>query len=390
MVNIKERLQDAIASVAKASYIGSVMQCLKIVPDTSCPTAGVTYHKPTKSIIMIYSPDFMSKLTREELKAVFIHEIDHILRKHIFIYNSQKINRPDAKRLNFAMDLVINQHVPNLPEGALYIEHFKTKDGKPFPPHESTETYYDLLENCTYENPNGSGDGPKEFDQHAWDNIEANEILEATGDLLKRAQYVHEKSHGTNSKELSDILNEINKVKNDINYKQLLRSTLRNSIPSKDIKKTWTRPSRRFGLIAKGSKIKDAPSVSIYCDTSGSIGYEELNSFLGVVTDVIHQGVSKINVHLFHERLYNSIVFKKGRKFREDELQSGGTDLTDVVAKMKDSTDEIHIVLTDGYYSTNQWDKSLNSKKVVFLIRQGGSLEHPLKGLGKTIEYKNV
>lgn len=389
-MNIKERLQDAIASVAKASYIGSVMQCLKIVPDTSCPTAGVTYHKPTKSIVMIYSPDFMSKLTREELKAVFIHGIDHILRKHIYIYNNQKTKQTDAKRLNFAMDLVINQHVPNLPEGALYIEHFKTKDGKDFPKHESTETYYDLLDGAQYENPDTGEKTPVQFDVHDWDNIEPHEILDATGELIKRAQYVHEKSHGTKSKELSDLLAEISKVKNDIDYKILLRSTLRNAIPSKDIKKTWTRPSRRFGLMAKGSKIKDAPSVSIYCDTSGSIGYDELNSFVGVVTDVIKQGVNKINLHLFHERLYNSLVFKKGHKFEEKDLQAGGTELSDVMEKIKTSPDEIHIVLTDGHYSTNRWHKDCETKKVVFLIRQGGNLEHPLKGLGKTVEYKNV
>lgn len=394
-MNIKDKIQDVISSVAKASYIGSVMQCLKIIPDPQIPTAGVAFHKPLKSIVLIYSPDFMDKLTREELKAVFIHEIDHILRKHIYIYNDIKQKRSDAKRLNMAMDLVINQKLPELPVGALFIEHFKTKDGKDFPKNESTETYYDLLEDAKYDNPDlKDGDGnpaaPKEFDQHFWDDFDKNEVLEATKELLKRAQYVYEKSHGTQSNELNDLINDITKIKNDINYKKLLKSTLRNCIPSKDIKKTWTRPSRRFGLIAKGSKIKDAPSVSIYCDTSGSIGYDELNSSIGVITDIIKTGVSKINLHLFHHKLYNKMLYKKNTKFGPNDVQAGGTELQDVMHEIKESPDEIHIVLTDGHYSTNNWHKDCESKKVVFLIRQGGNLDHPLKGLGKTVEYKNV
>ncbi len=395
-MSIKNKVNEALISIAHKSYIGSVLQCLKIIPDPSIPTAGVAFDKKTKSILMLYSPKFLDELTFPQLKAVLIHEVDHILRKHIYIYNEMKQKRSDAKRLNFAMDLVINQKLPELPKGALFIEHFKDKAGNPFPAGESTETYYDLLEDADYDNPDmkdGEGNpmGPQEFDQHYWDEFDKNEVLEATKELLKRAQYVFQKSHsGAESGELKDMLNEITKIQTDINYKRLLLSTLRNAIPSKDIKKTWTRPSRRFGLLAKGSKIKEAPSVSIYCDTSGSIGYEELNSSLGVITDIIKQGVSKINLHLFHHKLYHSQVFKKGAKFAENDLQSGGTELEEVVAKMKDSQDEIHIVLTDGHYGTNNWDKSLNSKKVVFLIRNGGNLEHPLKGLGKTVEYKNV
>lgn len=390
-MSIKNQINDAIMSIAKTNYIGSVLQCLKIIPDDSIGTAGVAYHKPIKSIVLLYSPTFFEKLSWDETKAVLIHEIDHILRKHIYIYNTLKAQKSDAKRLNIAMDLVINQHVPNLPKQGVFIQHFKTKDGKDFPKNESTETYYDLLDGASYNNPD-TGDGePQEMDKHYWDDIDNNEILEATKELVKRAQYVYEKTQGVKCKELGDLIEDLTKIKNDIDYKKLLLSTLRNTIPSKDIKKTWTRPSRRFGLIAKGSKIKDAPSVSIYADTSGSIGYEELNSFLNVVTGVINNGVSKINLHLFHERLYlQDKVWKKNSKLEQNDLRSGGTDLSEVVAKMKDSQDEIHIVLTDGYYSTNSWDKSLNSKKVVFLIRQGGSLEHPLKGLGKTVEYKDV
>jgi predicted metal-dependent peptidase len=389
-MNIKNRINDAILRISQAHYVGSVLQCLKIIPDDSIGTAGVAYHKPLKSIVLLYSPKFFDTLTDLEVDAVLKHEIDHILRKHIFIYNNLKTRKSDAKRLNIAMDIVINQHIPNIPKQGIFLEHFKDKNGKLFPKNESTETYYDLLEDASYNNPNTSQSEPQEMDKHYWDDIENNEILEATTELIKRAQYVYEKSHSSKCKEFEDLLQELTKIKTDIDYKSLLKSFLRSTIPSKDVKKTWIRPSRRFGLIAKGSKIKNSPSVSIYGDTSGSMGYDELNSSFGVIADVIKNGVSKINLHLFHHNLYDSMVYKKTTKITENQIQSGGTDLADVVEKIKNSQDEIHIILTDGHYSTNTWDKSLNSKKVVFLIRQGGNLDHPLKGLGKTLEYKNV
>lgn len=390
MFDVKNHIRDAIVSITNKHYFGYILQCLKIMPDESIGTMGVAYHKPMKSIVLLYSPSFVEKLSWEELKAVLIHEIDHILRKHIYIYNALKLVKSDAKRLNIAMDLVINQKIKDLPKMGVFIEHFKTAKGKPFPENESTETYYDLLEGASYDNPDGSGEGPQTMDKHYWDDIDSNEFMDATKELVKRANYLHEKTYGTKCQELSDLINDLTKIRNDIDYKKLLLSTLRNSIPAKDIKKTWTRPSRRFGLAAKGSKIKEAPSVSIYADTSGSISYEELNSSLNIITDVIKQGCSKINVFLFHERLYHTQKFKKGTKFDQEQLQSGGTELSEVITAMQDSQDEIHIVLTDGHYGTNSWDKSLNSKKVVFLIRQGGNLDHPLKGLGKTMEYKNV
>lgn len=385
----KQRMQIAIETIVLKSYLGSILQCMRIYQSTTqCPTMGVFYDKKLRTISMMYNPVFVETLNDKELVAVLYHEMEHIMRNHIFMYNKE-IHRKHHKRFNIAMDLIINQVIPNLPKQAMFIENFKDKNGKPFPAKESTERYYDLLEDATHENPNVEGDEQeiKTLDEHFWEGIEEKDVLEGTSDLLKRAQNHYEKAHRTKSQELADVLQELHKTLTDINYKQILANALRQSIPGKDISKTWSRPSRRYSLLAKGNKIKPNPSIGIYCDTSGSISYNEVNECINILADIFKHGVKQMNLNLFHHKLYKKKVFKKGQLFDQSELQSGGTDLTDVMESISKSNDDINIVLTDGYYDRPLMKDKIY-KPVFFLIKYGGCMQHKLVDVGRTLQYK--
>ncbi len=386
------RLKLAIEAIANKSYLGSILQCLRIYRDSrNCPTMGVFYDKKLRTISMMYNPEFVDKLSNPELIAVLYHEMEHIMRNHIFIYNKEQF-RKDHKRFNIAMDLVINQTIPNLPKQAMFIENFKDKKGKPFPKGQSTETYYDLLDDATHNNPN-AGEGEKEMqtlDQHFWEGVDEKEALEGTAELLKRAQNQYEKSHSTKCKEISDVLGELIKSLTDIDFKRILASSLRKSMPGKDITKTWTRPSRRYGMIARGNKIKPNPSIALYMDTSGSISYTEVNECINIVTDIFKHGVKKITLNLFHHNLYlKDKIWKKGEEFKREDLQSGGTDLTQAMNHLQIQDADINIILTDGYYDRPAMKKKV-TKTTFFLIKEGGCLDHKLKDIGKTLSYKVV
>jgi predicted metal-dependent peptidase len=59
----------------------------------------------------------------------------------------------------------------------------------------------------------------------------------------------------------------------------------------------------------------------------------------------------------------------------EKNMRIGGTDIDDVIEKINKDNSDLHIVLTDGYYSI---DKKLLKKNVIFGIYNEGELEHPL------------
>lgn len=390
MSNLRDqRLQEVIYRLSQKSYIGNVLQCMRIAENPQCPTAGVRYDKKLRSIVMIYNPEFFNKLSDTELSAVLTHEIEHVLRKHIFIYTKASIK--DHKRLNAAMDLVINQTIEGLPKGCLHVDHFTDKNGKKFPLRESTEVYYDLLDGATNNNPDkgegqGDGNGLETVDEHNWDDITENEAIEGISDLVKRAQNQYEKAHKTKCRELEDALEVFQKLQTDINYKTLLESTLRSTIPSKDTKKTWTRPSRRYGLVAPGNTRKPLPSVKVYMDTSGSMSAKELNEALNIISDIMRHGVSTIKVGLFHHHLYNNFVYKKTVDFNTIATQSGGTDLTEVFEDIGKNGDQINVIVTDGYYDRPRLPK-INAD-VVFLINNYGNINHCLKDVGKTVQFK--
>lgn len=391
MVNVKERIYTAITSLSQANYIGSVLQVMRISQaDSMCPTMGVMYDKKLKSIGLLYNSEFVNKLTDKELKAVFQHEIMHVLYKHIFLYRSQ-FKGNEKTRLNVAMDLVINQRIKNLPKDACFIENFKDKDGKVFPPNLTLEGYYDLLtDDATYKNSKGEekmvGEITKPMDVHDWDDIEEKEALEGMGDLIKRAQNHYEKNHGISSKELQDCLDEVLKDAKGLDYKRILLSALKKSLPSKDIDKTWIRPSRRYGLLAKGNKVKPLPRIELYIDTSGSISYDELNEFLSVTRNFFTVGVKKTDVYFFHQKVYNKKTFKRGFKVTPEDVQSGGTDLQGVFDTMDKTRPDLAIILTDGYYDRPNVKK--NVPKTVFIMKETSNKEHCLKDIGQTLVYK--
>ncbi len=405
MSNVKDEMEDAIAKCSKESYLGTILQCMRIYKSDRVPTAGVFYDPKLRSISMSYNPKFIETLTFTELKAVLIHEMEHIMRNHIFLYNTET-HRKDRKRFNFAMDLVINQTIPEsfhpvtkeqtmiLPKFALQYQNFKDKNGKVFPPNQSTESYYDLLEDSTYhgpKNPNGEGEGPGTLDDHFWDGVDNEEVLRGVSDLLKRAQNHYEKSHGTGCKEIADRLNEIHNSLTNIDYKNILAAALRNSLPGKDIAKTWSRPSRRYKLLAKGNKIKPNPAVRFYGDTSGSMSYTEVNECVNICFDFVKYGVKEFILNMFHERLYlKNEKYKKGMDFKYESIESGGTELTEVLQDIGTSTADLNIILTDGYYSRCDIPLNIKDKTVFFLIKEGGQIDHPLKDIGRTLQYKVV
>ena len=88
---------------------------------TALPTAGVRVNPETAQFEMLYNPDFFAKLTDDEKTDVLKHEFYHIIFEHVTGDRFQSfgdMDPADARKHNIAMDLAINSHLNNLPEGA--------------------------------------------------------------------------------------------------------------------------------------------------------------------------------------------------------------------------------------------------------------------------------
>lgn len=417
-------------------FMGAVLQSLTISYGHQIPTAGISFNTDAKHWEMIINPYFFCrKLNADQRKAVLLHELAHIMHKHPLRVPFLKISPRKRMVMNIAADMAINQFIKNLPKGCpqcppveqmglvkctnelcpgygIFVEDFhdtdpKTKAKIPWKTNQTMEHYYEKLL-TRFEDPEDSGgkgkddggssgnagggastgDLPDTIDDHLWDNgaAEEKDMLDATEELAKRAMVKARMDYDTLPQTVKELLEDIKARRAELNYKQLIMLAMKRHAAGHDRKNTWTRPSKRYGNIAPGTKIGELPKLENYIDTSGSISIEEANAFLEVVDQFLRVGSRKCNLGFFHTALYKFDKYKMGSQLKREDIQSGGTDLTPVMANILKNKADLSIVLTDGYYGdvpVESWMKPGEKfPQTLFIISKDGTVDHPLKRLG--------
>jgi len=437
----KQCLQTAIYDVTKrAPFLGSILQCLDMEYTHIVPRAGIMFDADGKKWKMAINPYwFCECLTNENRKAVLLHEMYHITHKHPMRAPFLKINASRRTLMNIAMDMSINQYIPNLPKGCQscppmedqyrgeectndkcpgscidVVDYYdETKSGKnPWDSLKAMEYYYHkLIERFSdiSDSPNEKGEGegegeggepggdgmPNEFDSHSWDgNAEEAEMMDATEELVKRAMQKRSLSHDKLPQHVRELLNDIDARRNELNYRALILSAIKKHASGFDRKNTWTRRSRRFGMKSPGTKYADLPFVDNYADSSGSISIQEANDFLDIVDNFLKVGSRKCDLSLFHTKVYHTQKYSLGDRVDKKVWQSGGTDLEPVMRQIFEKQPDLAVILTDGCYSNVDVESWMNPgdqfPQCIFIISRDGSEAHPLTRLGETVKVPNT
>jgi len=99
-------------------FVGSTLQVMNIMYSYMVPTAGVTFNADMRRYEMFLNPSFFChSLNDKQRVAVLIHEMAHILNKHLIRVPFMKVSDHKRMLLNVAGDLAINQTIQNLPRG---------------------------------------------------------------------------------------------------------------------------------------------------------------------------------------------------------------------------------------------------------------------------------
>ena len=229
-----------------------------------------------------------------------------------------------------------------------------------------------------------SGDLPQTTDVHHWDGAaQESDMLEATEDLVKRAQIKCRFGYDELPQHIKELLEHIKQRKAELNYKAIIMQALKASLPSNTRVNSWTRKSRRFGNKAPGRKNGEQPRLDNFIDTSGSISIEEANSFLDIIDEFLKIGARKCMLNLWHTRNYYREEYKRGARLKREQFQSGGTCLQDSFNVIAKNRPDLCIILTDGYYGDIDEKKLVGPNgqfpNVVFIISKDGTMDHPFK-----------
>lgn len=436
----KQSLQTAIYDVTKSNpFMGSVLQCLDIFYTNMVPRAGIMFNSDAKKWQMAINPYWFSTLIDKPCrKGVLLHEMMHITHKHPTRAPFLKLNPSRRSLMNIAMDMAINQYIPDLPKGCqqcppvdsgqpcknekcpgrgIFIEDYHDFDKQgnkvPWTKNMPMEHYYmQLIKRYEDGDPGEKGDSgaggaqspdgedggdgePQEFDSHNWDsNSEEGEMLDATEELVKRAVQKQGLSYDNIPQFAKDLLDSIKARRAELNYKQLILSAIKKHASGFNREHSWTRKSRRFGLKAPGTRHGKLPKVEFMIDSSGSISVQEANDFLEIGDEFMKVGSRDSVLHLWHTQVYYTEKHKLNKGVPKDAWQSGGTDVEPVIKKIIERKPDLAIVLTDGCYGDVDFEHMLNPgeqmPQIIWIISKDGWEDHPLKRTGETIKIPNT
>lgn len=291
----KKKIDTEIMDMLKSRdrefiFYVNILQKSDIILTEDILTAGLADISKTLTITFLFNPTFVNSIKKEELQAVFVHELKHLIHAHC-----QRIESRDHICWNIACDMAINPFIENLPPGAISTP--KKFIGK------SAEYIYENLDKNKIKIP-----GYGTFDKNTVDNeIYKGIVGKVIEDAMKKCgaknikDALKDKSEDINTQnnesdswgsETSDLMRSpFAQIKSVPNLPELLRDFC---TKTEEYRRTLKRPDRRDVSIY--GKVKEhLPSLTAIVDCSGSISNELLNNFTNQVKQ-LEQSFSEINV----------------------------------------------------------------------------------------------
>ena len=331
------------------------------------PTAAVLVNPHTAQFEMLYNPSFFAGMNDAERRDIIKHELYHIIFEHL----TGRLPEGENSRLwNFATDLAINSHLPNLPKGALRPGHDDFAD---MPAGQSAEWYMAALKKKMKDKPEdgpgegsgkgeGQGDGQGEgqgegmlgdsgqFDSHEhWGKADATTQEIAKERLKESLRKAAEEASRSNSwgSVPSEVRKEIMKrIASVIDWKKVLRYFVKTSQKASK-STTIKRINRRYPYVHPGRKTNRQANIAISIDQSGSVDDGMLSAFfaeLNKLADLATFTVIPFDCTVAEDKVF---VWKKGEKRKWERVRYGGTDFNPPTDYVNSRGFDGHIILTD-------------------------------------------
>lgn len=281
---------------AKSVFFATLVLRLRLAVDWESPTMAVD------GKTLFYNPEFVARLSPDELVAVCCHEVMHLAMAH----HARRMGR-DPERWNRACDLSLN---PLLLRAGFVLPPTRLMPGEgeyaELPTDRSAEEYYSLLpippeedggeaaEQGSNQDPGGCGsvrDPGNGMPDQAADQ-------EAEWAAATAAAEAAAKARGPLPAGLARTVDQV--LRPPADWRSVLREFVSSHARSDY---AWTRPNRRFiaqGLYLPGMFSDELGEVVIAVDCSGSIRKEQLDAFAGEVNGVL-AAFSCTAIVLYHD-----------------------------------------------------------------------------------------
>ncbi|MBU3189353.1 VWA-like domain-containing protein [Clostridium bowmanii] len=327
--------------------------------DISSPTA--VNFKLSKYVIY-FNPYIFLNLTGDQMKSTIKHEIYHILSFHLNRARVLKV-KYSTLAINLAMDIVVNQHLKELPHFATTLDSINFKYSLNMEPYMAMEYYTDKIQmalNLLEEKDESQQDDSK--DSHIEKEYDASkthdmweESTEMDEDTLKNftEKFVRLSDKGAVPLYLEGMLKGLSGKKAEIPWNMYLKKMM--GTLEGDRKKTITRRSRRQPnrLDLRGELRGHTARITLAIDISGSISDEEFHGAIKEVFNIVKTYKHEITLLECDTEIRQAYKVKSVSSVRERSIAGGGTKFTPVFDYVNNTDTNILIYFTDGKGEVN-------------------------------------
>ena len=345
----------------------------------------------TDGKLIAFAPDFLDKLSNNEVQFVLMHEVMHIVLNHC----NRLINGMDLEIFNIACDIVVNSNILysfNKDVSKITVKEFGemmhlTPDGKEGYDYTAEEVYQMLLKEKSNKK-NEKGNEEKSTDKKGNNSSEKDNFSEKSKSLEEDQMGFDDHSYWKNSndqetkEEWKQIAIEAKKMQDEFDKKtnksgslpMLLerqideyihpqtnwREILHDFIQIDIVDYSFNPPDRRMqdnSLILPDFNEKEEIVKNIWfiVDTSGSIGKKELTIALSEIKGALDQFNNHLEAQIsfFDADITEPMNFSSIKEFQEIKaVGGGGTSFQIIFEKLdeyfKDEKPSYIIILTDG------------------------------------------
>lgn len=340
--------------VQQPFFASLVLDLMEIEEAKHLPDGSQLSTCATNGKMLWINPEKFGKLTVQERVGMLAHEVMHVIlqhaaRKHSYL---QLGFGPDlkvfsTKKFDNAADYIINAHLTaqgfKLPLGSL---------------QNSQVTGDDIIDEVYLKLPDDDDDRENAPDDHVADDGQQQTSQPMMAAALKKAQEIA-KMQGKGAAGLERMIDQI--CEPEVPWQEHLRKAVTTMTRGRD-QMTWARPNRRKlaappHVYWPGRSGVEGPEIGVVVDTSGSIGQDELSTFMGELSGIMSDVEPKA-VHLVYvdDAVHNDeiITFDDVNELASVMQKAGGgggTDLTKGFDKFEAEQVpvETQIVFTDGY-----------------------------------------
>ncbi len=324
-MNAEKKINRAkVQLMLKHPFFGYLLSYLKFKKFKSPYPMGTDYEN------IYYNPDIIEKYSNDEVEALIIHEILHIVLDHDYRRGARK-----RSKWNIACDIEANAVMLKstnlmLPRGAIYVSAFSNSPA---------EEIYEKITEREY----------KTIDDHSlWKGVKEKQRKLWKSRLINAANIARKEGK---------LPAFFKRIIEDYLYPRLnWRGILAKYIYSlKTFDYNWLKPSKKllcYGVYYPSLRA-DVLEIAIAVDVSSSITKNELNMFFSEIKGILNSfDFFKIHFLTCDAEVKNyEIITKKEdlENLKADIRGGGGTNFSPVFKKLENEDIKLLIYLTDGY-----------------------------------------